>query len=137
MRTELKKYITKQVKRIYPNQKNGDCYKINSSVGYFLGDLNYEFKIIQGRVALNKRIYDPILEENQPYTKGITIYPDHIWVKLSKEKEICDFAKQVFLPAKIMRYGGAVDSLWGQANKKLYKLLLSNKRIVKKFKKGV
>ena len=125
MDKKLKEHITLQVKKVYPNQKNGDCYEINSTIAYYLYDLGFKIKIIQGVVLLNKPFYDEVLEDNRPKTKGITITPDHIWIKVytGKARRIYDFATKVFGGAKIVSYLREVDSLYGKMNKKLFKLL--------------
>ena len=119
MKKELTKYIKEIVKQVYPKQKLGDCYIINSNVAYFLYDLGYKVKIIQGRVFLDRPIFDEVLKENRPETKGITQRPDHIWIKVYKGKArgIYDFAKKVFSGAKVISYSKALDTLNGHASK--------------------
>jgi hypothetical protein len=135
---EFVKYIRKCVNKVYPNQKNGDCYGINSSVAHILYNLGYNYDLIQGKVFLTKEIYDPVLEENQNASyefgyrnkkgTGITQYPDHIWIKvrLNGARRIYDFAKNVFGNAKILYYCNAVDTLSGTKNRRLYSLLNKN-----------
>lgn len=127
---KLLNYIREAVRRHYPNMKNGDCYKINSTVAYFLYGIGYDAEIIQGRVYLDKEIYDHVLEANNPETKGITALPDHIYIRISgmtnKWSDYFDFAKNVFLPSKILQYQKSRETLYGKENKKLYQDLKSN-----------
>lgn len=125
MRNDLNYHIKKQINKVYTKQKLGDCYEINSTVAYFLGELNYNFRIVQGKVKLDRKIND----------NKITDYTDHIWIELRGISQIrLDYADKVFLPAKIQYYGRNVSSMWGKENKKLMKLLRSDKNIIKKYK---
>jgi hypothetical protein len=131
-RTTIPQYILKHIKKkvaeVYPIPKLGDCISINSTVAYFLHDLGYEVKILQGYASLDREIYDRVLEQNRPETAGITDRPDHVYIKvyINKARRIYDFAKEVFGQAKILSYS-SYDDLYGKENKKLYNLLRKGK----------